>query len=78
MFHAGTKYINGKTYSNGGRVLNIVIRSNNFKSARDKALRLLANLDWKSGFYRKDIAHKVIDQWGLFLENLKEKKLISL
>ncbi|RPG13071.1 MAG: phosphoribosylamine--glycine ligase [Pelagibacteraceae bacterium TMED232] len=62
LFHAGTKYINGKTYSNGGRVLNIVIRSNNFKSARDKALRLLANLDWKSGFYRKDIGHKVIDQ----------------
>ena len=62
LFHAGTKSINGKTYSNGGRVLNIVIRSNNFKSARDKALRLLTNLDWKSGFYRKDIAHKVIDQ----------------
>ena len=57
-----TKLIDGKTYSNGGRVLNIVIRSNDFKSARDKALSLLKNLDWKSGFYRKDIGHKVIDQ----------------
>ena len=62
LFHAGTKSINGKTYSNGGRVLNIVIRSNDFKSARDKALSLLTSLDWKSGFYRKDIGHKVIDQ----------------
>ena len=62
LFHAGTKSVNGKTYSNGGRVLNIVIRSNDFKSARNKALSLLTNLDWKSGFYRKDIGHKVIDQ----------------
>ena len=62
LFHAGTKSINGKTYSNGGRVLNIVIRSNFFKSARDKALTLLAKLNWENGFYRKDIGHKVIDK----------------
>jgi len=62
LFHAGTKSINGKTYSSGGRVLNIVIRSNFFKSARDKALGLLAQLNWENGFYRKDIGHKVIDQ----------------
>ena len=62
LFHAGTKLIDGKTYSNGGRVLNIVVRSNFFKSARDKALVLLAKLNWENGFYRKDIGHKVIDQ----------------
>ena len=62
LFHAGTKLIDGKTYSNGGRVLNIVIRSNFFKSARDKALSLLAKLNWENGFYRKDIGHKVVDQ----------------
>ena len=62
LFHAGTKSINGKTYSSGGRVLNIVVRSNFFKSARDKALVLLAKLNWENGFYRKDIGHKVIDQ----------------
>ena len=62
LFHAGTKSFNGKTYSNGGRVLNIVIRSNFFKSARDKALSLLAKLNWENGFYRKDIGHKIIDQ----------------
>ena len=54
--------IDGKTYSNGGRVLNIVVRSNFFKSARDKALSLLAKLNWKNGFYRRDIGHKVVDQ----------------
>ena len=62
LFHAGTKNINGKTFSNGGRVLNIVIRSNQFKSARNKALRLLETLNWKNGFYRRDIGFKVIDE----------------
>ena len=62
LFHAGTKLIDGKTYSNGGRVLNIVVRSNFFKSARDKALSLLTKLNWENGFYRKDIGHKVVDQ----------------
>ena len=62
LFHAGTKSMGGKTYSYGGRVLNIVVRSNDFKSARDQALSFLKNLDWKSGFYRKDIGHKVIEK----------------
>ena len=62
LFHAGTRSIEGKTYSNGGRVLNIVIRSNEFKSARNKALDILKNINWTNGFYRKDIGHKVIDE----------------
>ena len=62
LFHAGTKSVNGKTFSNGGRVLNIVVRSNDFKSARKKALDLLKSLNWKNGFYRKDIGHKVVSQ----------------
>ena len=62
LFHAGTKTLDGKTYSNGGRVLNIVVRSNEFKKARDKALCLLKVINWKNGFYRKDIGHKVINE----------------
>ncbi len=62
LFHAGTKSKNGKIYSNGGRVLNIVIRSEDFESARDKALNILKNLNWSNGFYRKDIGYKVIDK----------------
>jgi len=62
LFHAGTKCKNGKTYSDGGRVLNIVIRSEDFKSARNKALNILKNINWSNGFYRKDIGYKVIDK----------------
>ena len=62
FFHAGTKKMNNKVYSNGGRVINFVSLSSNFKNSRDKAISLIKNLNWKDGFYRKDIGHKVIDE----------------
>tara|TARA_Y100000741_G_C18098325_1_gene495776 strand:- start:204 stop:791 length:588 start_codon:yes stop_codon:yes gene_type:complete len=61
IFHAGTKKINQKIYSNGGRVLNFVIRSKNFKENRDKIISLIERINWVNGFYRKDIGYKVID-----------------
>ena len=60
IFHAGTKINKNEIVSNGGRVLNIVTRSNNFKSARENSLKLLHEINWENGFYRKDIGYKVI------------------
>ena len=60
IFHAGTKSIKNKIVSNGGRVLNIVNRSNNFKSAREDSIKVLDEINWDNGFYRKDIGYKVI------------------
>ena len=62
IFHAGTKILENKILSNGGRVLNIVTRSNNFKSAREDTLELLNEINWENGFYRKDIGYKVIQE----------------
>ncbi len=62
IFHAGTKKVNNIIVSNGGRVLNIVTRSNNFKSARENTLELLKEINWDNGFYRKDIGYKVIKE----------------
>ena len=61
IFHAGTKNKNGKILSNGGRVLNFVIRSKDFKNNRNKAIDLINKINWDNGFYRKDIGFKVID-----------------
>jgi len=61
LFHAGTKLLNNSIVSNGGRVLNIVTRSQKFNDARELSLNLLRELNWENGFYRKDIGHKVID-----------------
>ena len=62
IYHAGTKKIKNKIYSNGGRVINFVSLSSNFKKSRDKALELINSLNWSGGFFRKDIGHKVIDE----------------
>ena len=62
IYHAGTKKIENKIYSNGGRVINFVSLSSNFKKSRDKALELINGLNWSGGFFRKDIGHKVIDE----------------
>ena len=61
IFHAGTKNIDGKIVSNGGRVLNFVVRSKNFKENRNRAINLINQVNWENGFFRSDIAHKVIN-----------------
>ena len=61
IFHAGTKNDNLKIISNGGRVLNFVILSEEFKKSRDTALNLINQINWPNGFFRKDIGFRVID-----------------
>ncbi len=60
IFHAGTQEKNSKIYSNGGRVLNFVIKSEEFKKSRDRAIHLINKINWENGFFRKDIGYKVI------------------
>ena len=60
IFHAGTQEKNSKIYSNGGRVLNFVIKSEEFKKSRDRAIHLIGKINWENGFFRKDIGYKVI------------------
>ena len=61
LFHAGTKLLDNKVYSNGGRVLNFVNTSISFKKSRENILKLIKSLNWRNGYFRKDIGHKVID-----------------
>ena len=61
IFHAGTKMYDNKIFSNGGRVLNFVICSNDLKKSRIRAIELINNINWKNGFFRKDIGFKVIE-----------------
>jgi len=61
IFHAGTILKDNRLLSNGGRVLNFVSKSKNFKESRNNILNLIRKLNWKNGHYRKDIGFKVID-----------------
>jgi phosphoribosylamine--glycine ligase len=60
IFHAGTRLKKKKVISCGGRVLNVVTKSKNFKSAKKNCYKILEKINWENGFYRKDIGNKVI------------------
>ena len=62
IFHAGTKIKSKDVISNGGRVLNFTALSESFKLSRDRVIRLIKKLNWKNGFFRKDIGFRVIDK----------------
>ena len=51
---------NGKVYSSGGRVLNITSVGKNFIDIRNNIFKILKHINWKHGFWRKDIGWRVI------------------
>jgi phosphoribosylamine---glycine ligase len=62
IYHAGTKFENNQLLSNGGRVLNITSLGKNLFNIRKKIISIIKKLDWKDGFYRKDIGWKIINK----------------
>jgi phosphoribosylamine--glycine ligase len=60
VFHAGTKYENGKYYTNGGRVLNITALGNSFQEAREKVYSEIDKISFEGAHYRRDIGHRAI------------------
>ena len=60
IIHAGTKFENNKILASGGRVLNFVIRTKEFKEGRNEIFKLIDQLDWKDGFFRKDIGWRAL------------------
>jgi len=62
VFHAGTKISKKKILAIGGRVLNFVSIAKNLKNSREQIIEKIKKLNWKNGFYRKDIGYKIIDK----------------
>ena len=61
IFHAGTKLFQNNVYSIGGRVLNITSIGNNLTKVRKDIIKIIKKINWKSGFFRKDIGWKIIN-----------------
>ena len=60
IFHAGTKFVENELVSNGGRVLNVTSTGKIFKTIRKNILKSIKKINWKEGFFRKDIGWRVI------------------
>ena len=61
-YHAGTKISKQNIYAIGGRVLNFVCLSDDFNKSRKKIFEIINSLNWKNGFFRKDIGYRVINK----------------
>jgi phosphoribosylamine--glycine ligase len=57
VFHAGTKLIDGKTFTNGGRVLNVTATGTSLKEALDRAYEGAEKISFEDMQFRKDIGH---------------------
>ena len=62
VHHAGTKFFKNKLLSNGGRVLSVTATGKTFKIIRLNILNTLRKINWKNGFFRKDIGWRVINK----------------
>ncbi len=62
IYHAGTRYVDHELRSNGGRVLNITSVGFNFLKIRKRINSIIREINWKKGFYRRDIGWKVINK----------------
>lgn len=62
VYHAGTKNVNGKILTNGGRVLGVtsVISEFNLKLAKEKAYNALSKINFQNIYFRKDITDKAL------------------
>ncbi len=54
VFHAGTKMVNGKYYTDGGRVLNICVKGKT-PDIVNKAYDIAININFENKYYRNDI-----------------------
>jgi phosphoribosylamine---glycine ligase len=62
VYHAGTKEINGKYFTDGGRVLNItsVSQENNLNDAKKIVYQALTKINFDEIYFRKDISDKAL------------------
>jgi len=60
VFHAGTKLVDGRVVTNGGRVLCVTALGDTVREAKDKAYGMVKTIGWDNVYYRTDIGHRAI------------------
>jgi phosphoribosylamine--glycine ligase len=58
VFHAGTKYSDGRLVTSGGRVLGVTALGDDLSGAIDRAYEAVEKISWEGAHYRTDIGAK--------------------
>jgi phosphoribosylamine--glycine ligase len=60
VYHAGTKYQDGKFLTNGGRVLGVTAIGNTLQDALNTSYKAVETIHWDNVHYRKDIGKRAL------------------
>ena len=60
MYFAGAKKKDGLLYTDGGRVLGVVAKSETLKGAIDKAYEKVGKISFANAYYRRDIGARAL------------------
>ena len=60
VFHAGTKLVDGRVVTSGGRVLGVTALDANLKETIGKAYAAVSRISFEGVHFRKDIGHKAL------------------
>jgi phosphoribosylamine---glycine ligase len=58
LFHAGTKTVDGKIVTNGGRVLCATALGDDLEEAISKSRKMMERIEFEGKYYRKDIGYE--------------------
>lgn len=58
VFHAGTKRVEGRVFTDGGRVLGVSALGETIRGAKERAMRAIERIEFPGAFYRRDIGDK--------------------
>ncbi|MGI6555066.1 MAG: phosphoribosylamine--glycine ligase [Bacillota bacterium] len=62
VFHAGTKWDNGRVVTSGGRVLGVTAKGPDLRAALDKAYQCINTIHFDNMYYRRDIGFRALGQ----------------
>ncbi|RLB58112.1 MAG: phosphoribosylamine--glycine ligase [Deltaproteobacteria bacterium] len=62
VFHAGTRWQDGRFVTNGGRVLNVCALGADIRQARDQAYRAVEQIHFENAHWRRDIAARALER----------------
>ena len=61
LYHAGTKLVDGKVVTTGGRVFGVTATGKDLKEARDKAYKATELVEFENKYMRTDIGKKALE-----------------
>jgi phosphoribosylamine--glycine ligase len=60
VFHAGTRRVEGRVTTDGGRVLSVTALGETIRTAKERAMQAIHRIEFPGAFWRRDIGDKAL------------------